>query len=216
LKKCYLNRYFWTTIQKLILRNYKVLRNMRHIRNMSLKDQIDSARRIIDTENHKNPFRFFVDRIWWMCIMSWITCCKSNILSNVFTCSYCLVVCCRWSLADEDEPKISSSYIDAALFWVLPLIVTLTYLASVEGMIYFSELAVVPPLSPLNTLVKVTPSVDVAITKWYWRAKPFYHAISIAANILSCPQVGTDPWTNFIISPSCIKISVNRIWRRIS
>ena len=44
---------FWITIQKLILRNYKVLRNICHIHNMSLKDQIDSARRIIDTETTK-------------------------------------------------------------------------------------------------------------------------------------------------------------------
>jgi hypothetical protein len=48
---------------------------------------------------------------------------------------------------------------------VLPLIVILTYLASVAGMIYFSELAVVPLLSPLNTLVNVLPSVEVAMMK---------------------------------------------------
>ena len=35
------------------MRNYIVLRNIRHIRNMSLKDQIDSARSIIDTETTK-------------------------------------------------------------------------------------------------------------------------------------------------------------------
>ena len=61
---------------------------------------------------------------------------------------------------------------------MLPFTVTLTYLAFVEGMIYFSEFTVVPLLSPLNLLVNVVPSVDVAITKWYWRVFPLYHAMS--------------------------------------
>ena len=40
---------------------------------------------------------------------------------------------------DADEPKISSSVIDAQVFAVLPFTVTLTYLASVAGIVYFSE-----------------------------------------------------------------------------
>jgi hypothetical protein len=67
--------------------------------------------------------------------------------------------------ADDDEPKISSSVIDAQVFAVLPFTVTLTYLASVAGITYFSEFSVVPLLSPLNLLVNVVPSVDVAMTK---------------------------------------------------
>src|SRR4030095_5383437 len=65
----------------------------------------------------------------------------------------------------EPEPKTSSSAIFAQLLAVLPFTVTLTYLASVAGMTYFSEFSVVPLLSPLNLLVNVVPSVDVAITK---------------------------------------------------
>jgi len=65
----------------------------------------------------------------------------------------------------EDEPKTSNSVTDAQLFAVLPFTVTLTYLASVAGMVYFSEFSVVPLLSPLNLLVNVVPSVDVDITK---------------------------------------------------
>jgi hypothetical protein len=48
---------------------------------------------------------------------------------------------------------------------VLPLTVTLTYLAFVEEKVYFSEFIVVPLLSPVNLLVNVVPSVDVAMTK---------------------------------------------------
>ena len=48
---------------------------------------------------------------------------------------------------------------------MLPLTVTRTYLAFVEAKVYFSEFNVVPLLSPLNLLVNVVPSVDVAMTK---------------------------------------------------
>src|SRR6478672_6334849 len=78
----------------------------------------------------------------------------------------------------SEELKTSSSVIDAQLFTVLPLTVTLTYLASVAVMTYFSEFSVVPLLSPLNTWVNVVPSVDVDIVKWYTRAFPLYHAMS--------------------------------------
>ena len=73
----------------------------------------------------------------------------------------------KWYAVDEGdkEPKTSSSTIFAQLFAVLPFTVTLTYLASVAGMMYFSEFSVVPLLSPLNLLVNVVPSVDVAMTK---------------------------------------------------
>ena len=48
---------------------------------------------------------------------------------------------------------------------MLPLTVSRTYLAFMEEKVYFSELAVVPLLSPLKTLVNVLPSRDVAMTK---------------------------------------------------
>jgi hypothetical protein len=47
----------------------------------------------------------------------------------------------------------------------LPFTVTLTYLALVEEMIYFSEFSVVPLLELAKAFVNVVPSVDVAIAK---------------------------------------------------
>ena len=67
--------------------------------------------------------------------------------------------------ADDDEPKTSSSVIEAHVFAVLPLTVILTNLASTGGIAYFSEFSVVPLLSPLNRWVNVLPSIDVDITK---------------------------------------------------
>ena len=64
-----------------------------------------------------------------------------------------------------EEPKTSSSVIDAQLLALLPFTVIRTYLASVEAKVYFSELSVVPLLEPLNLVVNVVPSVEVDITK---------------------------------------------------
>ena len=81
-----------------------------------------------------------------------------------------LLVVTAWLFATggelDDGPKTSSSVIDAQVFAVLPLTVTLTYLA-LTGVVkvYFSEFNVVPLLSPLNLGVNVVPSVDVDITK---------------------------------------------------
>ena len=61
---------------------------------------------------------------------------------------------------------------------MFPFTVTLMYLALVEAKVYFSEFNVVPLLSPLNLLVNVVPSVDVAITKWYCCIFPNGHAMS--------------------------------------
>jgi hypothetical protein len=77
-----------------------------------------------------------------------------------------------------DDIKISSSVIEAQAFTVLPFTVTLTYLALVDGMVYFSEFNVVPLLLVVNTLVNVVPSVDVAITKLFCLVFPLYHAMS--------------------------------------
>src|SRR4030095_4983714 len=44
-------------------------------------------------------------------------------------------------------------------------------------MLYFSEFRVVPLLLLLNFVVNVTPSVEVLITKLYWRSLPLYHAM---------------------------------------
>ena len=74
--------------------------------------------------------------------------------------------------------KISSSVIEAQAFTVLPFTVTLTYLALVDGMVYFSEFNVVPLLLVVNTLLNVVPSVDVAITKLFCLVFPLYHAMS--------------------------------------
>ena len=74
------------------------------------------------------------------------------------------------------------------LGFVFPFTVTLMYLASVEGMVYFSEFNVVPLLSPLNLLVNVVPSVDVAITKWYCSIFPNAHAMSTLQMFLVDPR----------------------------
>ena len=78
----------------------------------------------------------------------------------------------------DPELNTSSSVTDAQLLTVLPFTVILMYLASVAGMAYFSGLSVVPLLEPLNLLVNVVPSVDVAITKLYERSFHLYHAMS--------------------------------------
>ena len=92
-------------------------------------------------------------------------------------------------LDDGDDPKMSSSVIDAQVFAVLPFTVTLTYFTlGVLAKVYFSELSVVPLLEPLNTFVNVVPSVDVAITKLEERSFPLYHAMSTMQMVLGAPR----------------------------
>ena len=88
----------------------------------------------------------------------------------------------------DPEPKTSSSVIDAQSFAVLPFTVTLTYLASVAGMKYFSEFSVVPLLVLVSLLVNVVPSVEVDITKLYARSFHLYHAMSTLQMFLVDPR----------------------------
>jgi hypothetical protein len=73
---------------------------------------------------------------------------------------------CEDERDDADVPNTSSSVIDAQLFTLLPFTVTLTNLTlSTVGKVYFSELSVVPLLSPLNFWLNEFPSVDVDMVK---------------------------------------------------
>ena len=64
----------------------------------------------------------------------------------------------------------------------------LTNLAWVEEKMYFSEFNVVPLLIPVNLVLKVVPSVDVAIEKVYRLSFPFHHAISTLQIFLVVPK----------------------------
>ena len=114
-------------------------------------------------------------------------------------------------LDDGDDPKMSSSVIDAQVFAVLPFTVTLTYLALVAGMTYFSEFSVVPLLLPVNTFVNVVPSVDVEITKLFCLSLPLYHAIFTLQIFLLEPKSALNPRTYSYIRPSSIQIVINNI-----
>ena len=85
----------------------------------------------------------------------------------------------------DPEPNTSSSDIDAQLFAVLPFTVTLTYLALVAGIVYFSEFSVLPLLVLVNLVVNVVPSVDVADDKIVCALISIIPCNINAANVLS-------------------------------
>src|SRR5947209_5413012 len=79
-----------------------------------------------------------------------------------------------------------NSVILAQLFSVFPLTVILTKLAVTLGIAYFSTDRVVPLLLPVNTFVKLVPSLETDMTKSFTRRFPLYHAIS-TLQIVFCP-----------------------------
>jgi hypothetical protein len=58
----------------------------------------------------------------------------------------------------------------------------------VEVRLYLSEFRVVPLLVPVNLVVNVVPSIDVAITKLYRLSLPFHHAMSTLQILLVVPK----------------------------
>src|SRR5437588_4433770 len=79
-----------------------------------------------------------------------------------------------------------NSVILAQLFSVFPLTVILTKLAVTLGKAYFSADRVVPLLLPVNTFVKLVPSLETDMTKSFTRRFPLYQAIS-TLQIVFCP-----------------------------
>jgi hypothetical protein len=77
------------------------------------------------------------------------------------------------------NPSTLNSVILAQLFYVFPLTVILTNLAvTFVGKLYVSADRDVPLLLPVNTFVKLVPSLETDITKLFTRRFPLYQAIS--------------------------------------
>src|SRR5690349_7525130 len=79
----------------------------------------------------------------------------------------------QFVLGLPEDPSTLNSVILAQLFSVFPLTVTLTNLAvTFVGKLYVSADRVVPLLLPVNTFVKLVPSLDTDITKLFTRRFP--------------------------------------------
>src|SRR5690348_11374721 len=87
-----------------------------------------------------------------------------------------------------EDPATLNSVILAQLFSVFPLTVTLTNLAvTLVGILYVSADRDVPLLLPVNTFVKLVPSLEADITKLFTRRFPLYQAISTLQIVFCTP-----------------------------